>query len=80
MDVGLSEIDPVTGNQRTYVSVKSQVWNIDKRLPRKVASVGPVQYQGLGPNARVAQTNALIQAAEYVGNEIVNQLNAKGLY
>lgn len=80
LDVGLSEIDPVTGNQRTYVSVKSQVWNIDKRLPRKVASVGPVQYQGLGPNARVAQTNALIQAAENVGNEIVNQLNAKGLY
>ena len=80
LDVGLSEIDPVTGNQRAFVSVKSQVWNIDKRLPRKIASVGPIQYQGLGPNAQVAETNALILAAKYAANEIVNQLNAKGLY
>ena len=80
LDVGLPETDPVTGNLRAYVSVKAQVWNIDKRLPRKIASVGPVQYQGLGPNARVAQTNALNQSAKNVANEIVNQLNAKELY
>lgn len=79
LDVGLAQIDPVTGNQRVYVTVKAQVWNIDKRLPRKIASVGPIQYQGLGPNARVAQTNALNQAAKNTAKELVSQLNAKGL-
>lgn len=80
LNVGESKMDPVTGLQRTYVSVNSQVWNIDKRLPRQIASVGPVQFQGLGPDADVAQTNALKLAAKNVANEIVNQLNAKGLY
>ena len=80
LDVGMSEIDPVTGNERVYVSVTAQEWNIDKRLPKKIASVGPVQYQGLGPNVKVAQTNALKQSAKNAANEIVNQLNAKGLY
>ena len=80
LDVGMSEVDPVTGNQRVFVSVNAQVWNIDKRLPRKIASVGPVQYQGLGPNEKVAQNNALILAAKSAATEIVNQLNAKGLH
>ena len=80
LDVGIAEIDPASGNQRVYVSVKAQVWNIDKRLPRQIASVGPVQYQGLGPNAQVAQNNALVLAAKNAANEIVNQLNAKGLH
>ena len=81
LDVGMAGTDPVTGkNKLVNVTVKAQVWNIDKRLPRNVASVGPVQYQGLGSDARMAQNNALIQASENVGKEIVNQLNAKGLY
>ena len=80
LDVGLAEVDPVTGNKRVFVSVKAQVWNIDKRLPRKIASVGPIQYQGLGPNPRVAKNNALILAAKKTASEIVNQLNAKELH
>jgi hypothetical protein len=55
------------------------VWNLEKRLPRKVASVGPVQKQGLGPDAKVAMRNALNIAAEEAAKEIVAILNSKGI-
>jgi hypothetical protein len=79
IDIGVQDIDPVTGNRRVYTSVRAQVWDITRRLPRKVASVGPVQYAGLGPDDKVAMRNSLALAAEQAGREIVDQLNAKGI-
>jgi hypothetical protein len=79
LDVGVQDIDPTTGQKRVYVSVRGQVWNIAKRLPRKVASVGPIQYSGLGPNDSVAMRNALNFAAEKAAKSIVEQLNAKNI-
>jgi hypothetical protein len=79
IDIGVQDIDPVTGLKRVYVSVRAQVWDITRKLPRKVASVGPVQYAGLGPNDKVARGNALTLASEQAGREIVDQLNAKGI-
>ena len=80
LDVGLRDIDPISGNQRVYVSVRGQVWNITRRLPKKVASVGPIQFSGLGPNQKVAQRNALILASKEAAQSLVNQMNAKGLH
>ena len=79
IDVGMHDVDQVSGNKRVFVSVRGQVWDISKRLPRKVASVGPVQYSGLGPDATVARRNALILASEFAAKEMVDQLNAKGI-
>ncbi len=79
LDVGMQEVDPVTGNKKVFVSVRCQVWRITSRLPRKVASVGPIQFAGLGPNEKVARRNALIMAAKKTAEKIVDQLNAKGL-
>lgn len=79
VDIGVHDTDPVSGNKRVYVSVRGQVWNIDSKLPKKVASVGPVQYSGLGPDEQVAKRNALILAAKEAGKAIVDQLNAKGI-
>ena len=79
LDVGVQDIDPTTGQKRVYVSVRGQVWNIMKRLPRKIASVGPVQYSGLGPDDSVAMRNALNFAAEKAAKSIVEQLNAKNI-
>ncbi len=79
MDVGLPDTDPVTGNMRVAVKVRGQVWNIEKKLPREVATVAPTQFVGLGPSADVASTNALNKAAKEAAQIIVNQLNAKGL-
>ena len=80
IDIGLKDTDPVSGNQRVYVSVRAQVWDITRRLPKKVASVGPIQYAGLGPDQIVAQRNALILAAKEGAKSLVDQMNAKGLY
>ncbi|MDA8887622.1 hypothetical protein OAQ23_00775 [Hellea sp.] len=80
IDIGLKDTDPVSGNQRVYVSVRTQVWDITRRLPKKVASVGPIQYAGLGPDQIVAQRNALILAAREASKSLVDQMNAKGLY
>ncbi len=80
LDVGVQDTDSVTGNIAVWVNVRGQVWSIKKRLPRKIASVGPVQFKGEGPNDDVAKRNALILAAREASKAIVDQLNAKGIH
>lgn len=79
LDVGVPDVDPVTGNKRVFVSVRSQIMDLTGRLPRIVASVGPVQYAGLGPDQDVAMKNALNLAASEAAKTIGDQLNAKGM-
>ncbi|CCO23280.1 hypothetical protein [Maridesulfovibrio hydrothermalis] len=79
LDAGIVDTDPTSGLKRVYVSVNAKVYNIKKRLPKKVASVGPVQFAGLGPSAIVAKRNALSKAAKAAARSIVDQLNAKGV-
>lgn len=79
IDTGVSDTDPVSGARRVYVSVRSQLWDLSQRLPRKIGSVGPIQYSGLGPDQSVASRNALQTAAKETARALVDQLNAKGV-
>ncbi len=79
LDVGINDVDPVSGMQRVYVSAKAVVYNLAKRLPKKVASVRPTQFAGIGPDASVARRNALNLAGEKAASIIVDQLNMKNL-
>lgn len=79
LDSDVATVDPVTGNQKVFVSVRSQLWDLSRRLPRKIGSVGPKQYAGLGPNQNVASRNALAAAAHELARTLVDQLNAKGI-
>lgn len=79
IDSEVASIDPVSGSQKVFVSVRSQLWDISKKLPRKIGSVGPKQYAGLGPNQTVARRNALGIAARDLARTLVDQLNAKGI-
>jgi hypothetical protein len=72
--------DPISGRVRVYASVKAQVFQDDGLYYETVASVAPTQAQGYGPSESVAQTNALISAAELASREIVNQLLARDIY
>jgi len=77
MDVGMRDVDPVTGNARIYVTVSGKVMDVSGRFPRTLASVGPIQFAGLGPDESVARTNALTQAAEKTAQHVVDALNAR---
>ena len=79
LDVGMQDTDPVSGLKRVYVSVNAQVWNIEKRLPRKVAAVNSNPFAGVGPDQTVAKKNALKLAATEAAKAIADQLNAKSL-
>jgi hypothetical protein len=68
-----------SGLKLVFVSVRGTVYDITKRLPRKVGVIGPVQYGGRGPNENIARRNALVLAGGKAAEIIVNQLNKKGL-
>jgi len=68
-----------SGLKQVFVSVRGTVYDISKRLPRKVGVIGPVQYGGMGPNEDIARRNALVLAGGKAAATIVNQLQKKGL-
>jgi hypothetical protein len=79
LDGGMRDIDSATGLQRVYVTVLAKVLDVSGRFPRTVSSVGPKQYAGLGPTEMVAKTNALSQAAEAAAQQLMHELNARGV-
>jgi hypothetical protein len=68
-----------SGLKQVFVSVRGTVYDIARRLPRKVGVIGPVQYGGIGPNENIARRNALIKAGKKAADVIVEQLEKKGL-
>ena len=79
LDFDSIEQDRNSGGVRARASVNVQVYELSKRIPRKVASVGPVDYYGVGPREDGARSDALKQAAKEAAQQIVNQLRAKSL-
>lgn len=79
LDIGIKDTDPASGLTRVFVTVTGKFISMKKRFPKTVASVGPVQYAGIGPNQSVAERNALKLASKNAATELVNQLNAKGI-
>ena len=79
LDFDSIEQDRNSGGVRARASVNVQVYELSKRIPRKVASVGPVDYYGVGPREDGARSDALKQAAKEAAQQIVNQLRAKNL-
>jgi hypothetical protein len=79
VDTGVASIDSVSGNQQVFVSVRAQLWDVSKKLPRKVGSVGPKQFSGLGPDQSIAAKNAIAVAAKDLAQALIDQLNSKGI-
>jgi hypothetical protein len=79
LDVGIGEKDPVTGDTVVTVSVRAEVDDISKKIPKNVASIGPIQASGNGVDEQTAAREALKSAAIEAAKSIVDQLNAKGI-
>jgi len=80
LDVGMQDTDPVSGNTRVTVTVTGKVYNVSGRFARTLTSVGPVQFSGLGSDASVARTNALQLASQKAAQQMVDELNNKGIH
>ena len=79
LDLGLADTDPQTGMQRVAVTVNARVLDVTQNIPDTIASVGPVQYAGVGPTEAEARTNALKLAANNAARELTSQLTNLGL-
>jgi len=79
LDLGLADTDPQTGMQRVAVTVNARIFDVTEPVPDTIASVGPVQYAGVGPTEAEARTNALKLAANNAARELTSQLTNLGL-
>ena len=78
IDINQPRASDVEG-YNVIVSINGEVLSLAKRLPKKVAAIGPVQAQAGGPEDNTAVRNALLSAGDATANEIVSRLNAKGV-
>jgi len=79
LDLGLADQDPNSGLVRVAVTVNARVFDLTQAIPDTIASVGPVQYAGVGPTEDEARTNALKLAANNAARELTSQLTNLGL-
>ena len=79
MNVSVPDMDATTGNLTVWVNINGMVWDIAKKLPKKIGSVGGTPYKGLGPDQNTARRNALKEAATDVAKKIVSMLNSKNI-
>lgn len=79
LDVGMADKDPQTGLVRVAVTVNGKILDISQTIPDTIASVGPVQYAGVGPSEEEARNNALKLAANNAARELTSQVTNLGV-
>jgi hypothetical protein len=80
LDVGFATTDPATGLIRVAVIVNAKIMDLTDMIPETVATVGPVQYNGLGSTDTEAQINALKLAAQNASHDLISQLTNVGIH
>ena len=78
LDLGLAAKDSNTGLTRVAVTVNAKMLDVSQTIPDTIASVGPVQFAGLGPTEDEARGSALKLAAEGAARELTSQLTNLG--
>jgi hypothetical protein len=72
--------DAATGLFRVSVTVNARILDLTEVIPERVATVGPIQYAGLGSTETEAQTNALKSAAQNASRELISQMTNAGIH
>ncbi len=78
IEVNQPKVSAVEG-YTVSVSITGEVLDVSRRLPKKVAAIGPVLGQAGGDEDNIAVKNALMIAGDLAAKEIVSRLNAKGV-
>ena len=79
MTADIARVHKQTGMQQVAVRVQGEIYNLSKRLPIRIATIAPQQFQGLGPSQDEARTNALSLAGAEAGKIITKALRDKGI-
>lgn len=74
LDIDKSETDSVSGNIRSSVIVTADVLEIRSHTPYRVMTMQPTLSSGLGSSEQIARTNAVKEAANKVGKEMLAKL------
>lgn len=77
-DVGKSDRDPVSGGERSAVTIQTQVWDIREPLPIVIGAVSKT-IEATGSSQMVARQNSVSQASALVGQEIITMLGSRGV-
>ena len=76
MTAGIGKPHP-SGMKAMYVKIRGFVYDISRRMPRKVGAIGPVSVRGLGPDDSSALSDALVASGKKAAEEIVKRLQKK---
>ena len=79
LDIGIKSKVDNNQNREISVSVQSQVWNIQEKLPRVIAAVGPITSDANEKDDITTIKKALVEPADSAARNIVDQLNAKNI-
>jgi hypothetical protein len=60
--------------------VNAKILDLTDVIPENVATVGPIQYAGLGPTETEAQITALKLAAQNACRDLISQLTNAGIH
>ena len=79
MDFSEKQVDPISGKSKYSVSVVSTLYDVSRRFPTTISSVGPVSISGIGGDDMTAKNNAIVEASALVSNELAQQLSLKNV-
>jgi hypothetical protein len=68
-----------SGMKMVTVRVQGEVFDIKRRLPRRVVTIPPEQFMALGMSEDAARTDALKKAGKAAGQRITKIMQEKGL-
>lgn len=68
-----------SGMRMVTVRVQGEVFDIKRRLPRRVVTIPPEQFMALGVSEEAARTDALKKAGKAAGRRITTMMQEKGL-
>jgi len=76
--IDTTQSDPATGQPKVSVVLTAKVWDISDNFPEVVATV---QKTGTASNSNfnIAKSDAMFQASQRVGEEVLSRLSAEGV-